>query len=110
MRKSLVISSRTGSAASARFARLLVVASAALALPLIAQDSMAQKKGKGKTPPAPTAPQTVGDLDAKPATPANNGAAATQAKDLGPPPQAGQMTEDAAKAKRLFDAEKWEEA
>ena len=84
--------------------RLFVVTSVAITFPLIAQNSYAQKP-KGKKPAA-TATAEV-ELDAKPVA---TGAANTQAKDLGPPPQAGQMTEDAAKATRLFDAEKWEEA
>jgi hypothetical protein len=93
--------------------RLFVMASAALVIPMIASTSEAQK-GKGKKPPPPvnTAPANTGgavELDA-PTKPVGNGAAQTAPKDLGPPPQAGQMTEDAAKAKRLFDAEKWEEA
>ncbi len=92
--------------------RVFVMASAALTFGMIAQNSAAQK-GKGKAKPTPTATATAAttggavELDAKPVA---TGAAQTQAKDLGPPPQAGQMTEDAAKAKRLFDAEKWEEA
>ncbi len=91
-------------------ARVLVIACVAIGVPLIAPDSSAQK-GKGKGKPAATATATaasqVVDLDAKPA---NTGAAVTQAEDLGPPPQAGQMTEQAAQAKRLFDGEKWEDA
>ena len=90
--------------------RVFVMASAALTFGMIAQNSSAQK-GKGKAKPTPTTTATataaVVDLDAKPVA---TGAAQTQAKDLGPPPQAGQMTEEAAQAKRLFDGEKWSEA
>ena len=70
-------------------------------------------KGAGKggtTAPAP-APSGKGGTQAieldEPATPATGaqGAAAS-----GPPPVAGQMTEQAAQAKRLFDGEKWTDA
>jgi hypothetical protein len=37
-------------------------------------------------------------------------AAGSKPQDLGPAPQAGQMTEQAAQAKRLFDGEKWLDA
>ena len=88
--------------------RMVSMTSALLALATIAPDSAAQRHGKKPKKPAQT--QEV-ELDANP-TPTNTQATAatTQPKDMGPPPQAGQMTEDAAKAKRLFDAEKWEEA
>ena len=91
-------------------ARLFLLASAISAIGLLTVDATAQKgkgKGKGKQPkPASTAVE----LDETPAAkPAGSGAAAAP-KDLGPPAQAGQPTEEAAKAKRLFDAEKWEEA
>ncbi len=39
-----------------------------------------------------------------------NGQPAAPVVDNSPPPQAGQMTEQAAQAKRLFDSEKWEAA
>src|SRR5678816_277585 len=75
--------------------RLFVMASAALVIPMIASTSEAQK-GKGKKPPPTnTAPANTGgavELDAPTAKPTGTGAAATQPKDLGPPPQAGQMT------------------
>ena len=94
--------------------RLFVMASAALVIPMIAQTSGAQGKGKGKKPPpANTAPANTGgavELDAPTTKPVGTGAANTAPKDLGPPPQAGQMTEEAAQAKRLFDGEKWGDA
>ena len=66
-------------------------------------------KGGAPTPPkGGTAPKGGGteiELD-EPTTPAAGGGQ----KDLGPPPQAGQMTEQAAQAKRLFDGEKWSDA
>ncbi|WP_394842421.1 hypothetical protein LZC95_35800 [Pendulispora brunnea] len=87
------------------------------------------QKGKPKKPPAgapakpaagtgtpatpatpPATPPTGGsdvELDAKPgAAPA----AAAKPVDNSPPPQAGQMTQQAQEAKRLFDGEKWQEA
>jgi hypothetical protein len=80
-------------------------------------DALAQKRKKPKPKPAPTSTEI--ELDAPAAgAPANNGgaaapangAAAPKAVDNSPPPQAGQMTEQAAQAKRLFDGEKWSDA
>jgi len=93
----------------ASLVRVFAMTSAVLALGTIAPDSAAQKKKP------PKKAQEI-DLDSQPTNanpnpnPTQGTAATTQPKDLGPPPQAGQMTEDAAKAKRLFDAEKWQEA
>lgn len=90
--------------------RLFAMTSAVLALATIAPDSLAQHHHHKKKPK--TAQPEI-DLDAQPtnAQPNANAAAAnTQTQNLGPTPQPGQMTEDAAKAKRLFDAEKWQEA
>jgi hypothetical protein len=56
---------------------------------------------------APTAPPAGGN--APPAAPAKD-AAPAKPVDTGPPPVAGQMTEQAAQAKRLFDGEKWNDA
>src|SRR5512135_3348344 len=72
------------------------------------------QRGRGK-PAAPAkpkpgntaAPKADIELD-EPAPPGKGspkGVAA--ASDNSPPPQAGQMTEQAAQAKRLFDGEKW---
>src|SRR5689334_9561105 len=79
-------------------------------------DAYAQKRpkkgttSKPKPAPAPTgaAPAPANndiELD-EPAKPTAAGAAAKPV-DNSPPPQAGQMTEQAAQAKRLFDGEKW---
>jgi TolA-binding protein len=90
-------------------ARILLVASAVC---LVAPAAEAQKKpkpttSKGTKPPKGNAPTPDIELDA-PATTASG----TPAKpvDNSPPPQAGQMTEQAAQAKRLYDSEKWWEA
>jgi hypothetical protein len=85
-------------------ARILVLASA-VALTTLATGAMAQKPKPGAKP-APSAKPTSVDLDDTP-PPANTGA---KPADNSPPPQAGQMTEQAAQAKKLFDAEKWEDA
>ncbi len=85
-------------------ARILVLASA-VALTTLATGAMAQKPKPGAKP-APSAKPTSVDLDDTP-PPANTGA---KPVDNSPPPQAGQMTEQAAQAKKLFDAEKWEDA
>jgi hypothetical protein len=78
----------------------------AAAFALAITPAFAQKKGGGKGP-APKGPQPKAEeveLDEPP--PQKD----SKPQDLGPPPQAGQMTEQAAQAKRLFDGEKWEEA
>ncbi len=94
--------------------RQLVIASAScmLSLSLVASPASAQKKGpkapaaKPAPPPAAKAPKSdVIDLD-EPAPAAKSSTAGRS----GPPPTAGQMTEQAAQAKRLFDAEKWGDA
>jgi len=73
----------------------------AAAFALAVSPAMAQKGGKPTPKPKPVTTEVELDepttKDQKP-------------QDLGPPPQAGQMTEQAAQAKRLFDGEKWEEA
>jgi hypothetical protein len=56
---------------------------------------------------APVAPPSTGATGA--ASSAGAGSAAAAASNS-PPPQAGQMTEQAAQAKRLFDGEKWSDA
>jgi hypothetical protein len=87
--------------------RMFMLASALCVLtPLNAE---AQRRGGGKPkPPAAGQPKSADvELDA------DQPAAAPGQKapvDHGPPPQAGQMTEQAAQAKRLFDGEKWQEA
>ncbi|MEO8796704.1 MAG: hypothetical protein ABI551_02365, partial [Polyangiaceae bacterium] len=81
----------------------------------VSSTALAQKHGKkggGTKKPAPAAAANSGgeiELDA----PDPNAAAAQPAQkpvDNSPPPQAGQMTEAAAQAKRLFDGEKWQDA
>jgi hypothetical protein len=111
--------------------RKLLIASATcvLSLSLATPSAMAQKKPKPAA--APAKPKPAGG--AKPnggaaaagggshsielddgGPPADQGAggkgAPTKAADSSPPPVAGQMTEQAAQAKRLFDGEKWSDA
>lgn len=103
--------------------RKILIASATgiMALAVAGTPAFAQRRGgrpaagapKGGARPARPAgaPAAGGDqaieLDEAPAQPQ---AATTQASDSGPPPVAGQMTEQAAQAKRLFDGEKWGDA
>ncbi len=94
---------------------LLAATPALLTLSLSTHEAHAQgKKAGGKKPPT-TQPGTGAaagtggaakpiDIDAAP-----TGQPAAK-PDLGPPPTAGQMTPEAAKAKRDFDQEKWEKA
>jgi hypothetical protein len=81
----------------------------------LGHDALAQTKKKPKK--KPVAAQQEIELDdpgtakgATPSAPAPTGGAAPHATDNSPPPQAGQMTEQAAQAKRLFDGEKWSDA
>ena len=98
--------------------RQLIIASGAcvLSLSLVSSQASAQKP----KPKPPTAKPT-GKPTGKPGKPAGNEAieldepapptgTATAAAASGPPPVAGQMTEQAAQAKRLFDGEKWGDA
>ena len=86
-------------------ARILVLASAvALTTLAVTPGAMAQKPKPGAKP-APSAKPTSVDLDDAP-PPTSTG----KPVDNSPPPQAGQQTEQAAQAKKLFDAEKWEDA
>lgn len=94
--------------------KIVLTAIPLLSLALVApHDSYAQKGGKKPAAGAPKggAPKQPGaaggadiELD-EPAQPAQ-----PKAADNGPPPTAGQMTEPAAQAKRLFDSEKWIDA
>ncbi len=70
----------------------------AASVALFAGSADAQKPKKGAQKPA-----TI-ELDEPAAAPGQKPA------DNSPPPTAGQMTEQAAQAKRLFDGEKWSEA
>lgn len=84
--------------------RKVLIASATCVLSVsLATPSTAQPR-KPKAPAAAENPETI-ELDID--EPAD---AAPQPVDLGPPPVAGQMTEQAAQAKRLFDGEKWSDA
>ncbi|MBK6694175.1 MAG: hypothetical protein IPG50_18505 [Myxococcales bacterium] len=84
-------------------ARMFVLASAFTVLvPNLAE---AQRRGGGKKPPTTQPKAADVELDDTPTS-----AAGGKAVDHSPPPQAGQMTEQAAQAKRLFDGEKWQEA
>src|SRR5262249_45010044 len=65
-----------------------------------------QKKPPTKPPPGGGGSQSI-ELD-EPATPPAGRKRAPVAS--GPPPVAGQMSEQAAQAKRLFDGEKWGDA
>ena len=86
-------------------ARILVLASAvALTTLAVTPGAMAQKPKPGAKP-VPSAKPTSVDLDDTP-PPTTTG----KPVDNSPPPQAGQQTEQAAQAKKLFDAEKWEDA
>ena len=82
----------------------------------VSSDAYAQgrkKPGTTKPKPAkPAAPSNDIELDepAPAGKPGATGAAASRPADNSPPPQAGQMTEQAAQAKRLFDGEKWTDA
>lgn len=89
---------------------LIASATCMLSVSLATSPAMAQRK----RPKAPTA---------KPAKPAGGsqaieldepgeqqGTPATKPANMGPAPVAGQMTEQAAQAKRLFDGEKWGDA
>src|SRR5215472_9907739 len=85
------------------FARLCLLASVLMVM-LVAGTADAQKKPKGTKPPKGGGSGAI-ELD----EPAQPGAAAKPV-DNSPPPVAGQMTELAAQAKRLFDGEKWADA
>jgi hypothetical protein len=97
-------------------ARVVLLASAlSLVCATSASDADAQKKPRPARPaPKPTAkpapvpaPTADVELDAPPKPAAGP---PVKAVDNSPPPQAGQMTEQAAQAKRLYDSEKWWEA
>jgi hypothetical protein len=78
----------------------------ATSLALMSFGANAQPKPKKPAKPAPAAaaPKAEIELDAPAAGPAQ------KVVDNSPPPTAGQMSEQAAQAKRLFDGEKWSEA
>jgi hypothetical protein len=79
----------------------------------LASNADAQRKKPKPKPPTTqggggggAAPKADIELD----EPAQPGGGQPKAVDNSPPPQAGQMTEQAAQAKRLFDGEKWADA
>jgi len=97
----------------ARARKLLLTALPVLSLALITPHDAGAQKGKkpaagapkgGAKPAGAAAAGADIELD-DPATPPP-----AKPTDTGPPPTAGQMTEPAAQAKRLFDGEKWLDA
>jgi len=90
--------------------KFLLVAALALAVtPSFAQKGAGKGGGGGgKNPPPKGGGKGAQEIELEEPTPA--GKKDDKPQDLGPPPQAGQMTEQAAQAKRLFDGEKWEDA
>jgi tetratricopeptide (TPR) repeat protein len=102
--------------------KLLIVSGACLLSASLMSSQAAAQKPKPK-PPAGGAAKPTGKPTGKPAgKPGGNeaieldepaaptGTTPTAAAASGPPPVAGQMTEQAAQAKRLFDGEKWGDA
>jgi len=96
---------------------LLIAKVSVLSLAMATVPAYAQPKPKTpKTAPAkpgkPAAgkPPAGADIELDEPGAAKPAAAAGKSADLGPAPQAGQMTEQAAQAKRLFDGEKWLDA
>ena len=91
----------------------------ASACTLLAPSAGAQRR---KPPAKPPAGQTTpkpgaagagaagADVELDADAPAGKPGTPGKPVDNSPPPQAGQMTEQAAQAKRLFDGEKWQEA
>ncbi len=89
-------------------ARLFLVASALAFMTPATADAQRGRKPAGAAAPKTGTPKAADvELDDAPATATAGGA---KPVDRSPPPQAGQMTEQAAQAKRLFDGEKWQEA
>ena len=103
-------------------ARVCLVSAALLLVTGGADAQKKKKKGGAAAPPpaaAPAAPAPAAPPAAAPAAPAGKAPAkkGEQPRDIelddaggGAPVQAGQMTEEAANAKRLFDTERWSEA
>ena len=96
--------------------KLLLTAVPVLSLALVSPHASYAQKGGGKKPAATAKPKGGA---AKPGAGAAAGAdieldepaqPAAKPTDNSPPPTAGQMTEPAAQAKRLFDSEKWLDA
>lgn len=73
-----------------------------------ASDAAQRKKKPAAAQPAQPAPVDLDSPSGAAATPVKGGAA--KPVDNSPPPQAGQPTEAAAQAKRLYESEKWWDA
>jgi hypothetical protein len=71
-------------------------------------DAQPRKKKPTPAAPAPKAGPKSADVELDDPTPGKSGGSPKVVDNS--PPQAGQMTEQAAQAKRLFDGEKWSEA
>jgi hypothetical protein len=81
------------------------------AVVLTGTSAEAQRKKKPPTPPpAATGQPAPVDLDDSSSTPAKGGKGPAKAADTGPAAQAGQPTDAAAQAKRLYESEKWWDA
>ena len=93
-----------------------VVGLAALSLATVLTSTSAEAQRRKPKPPAAPAPAPAPagqpapvDLDA-PTTPTAPGGKAAKPVANSPPPQAGQPTDAAAQAKRLYESEKWWDA
>jgi hypothetical protein len=81
------------------------------AMVLTGTSAEAQRKKKPAPPPAAAAQPAPVDLDDSSPAPAKGGKkGTTAAADTGPAAQAGQPTDAAAQAKRLYESEKWWDA
>lgn len=99
--------SLNGRGSRARFQRACVYLLASAFT--VAAPSVAEAQKKPKKPAAAAAPSADVELDDPPPaeTPAEP---AAKPVDNSPPPQAGQMTPEALKAKQLFEGSKWQDA
>src|ERR1700722_8654421 len=83
----------------------------AAAVVLTGTSAEAQRKPKKPTTGQPSQPAPVDmDADAAPAAPAKPGGKPGKVVDNAPPAQAGQPTDAASQAKRLYESEKWWDA
>jgi hypothetical protein len=91
--------------------RLLTRATFLLTAALCVAGLSREAQAKPPKPKPPAQPATV-DLDADSSTPtkAVAGKGAAKATDSGPPPTAGEPTDAAKQAKRLYETEKWWDA
>lgn len=91
--------------------KILLTAVPVLSLALVSPHAaFAQKGGKKPAAAAPKGGAKPGAAAAAPIELDDPAQPAAKPADNGPPPTAGQMTEPAAQAKRLFDGEKWLDA